>query len=169
MDDAVRNIRYPIETPPGIGEAHEVAEGVLWLRLPLPMALDHVNVFALDDGDGWTLIDTGIGTKRAQEAMEAALAGPLKGKPVRPVLAQTERLVRTTILRRISFRLCCRLLWGNATRSRFTAMTMQRRMEPVSVITSTSTIWATLISKRWTAWNLVKESASILVRDAAPA
>jgi len=86
MDDAHRSIRYPIETPPGFGEAHEVADGVLWLRLPLPMALDHVNVFALDDGDGWTLIDTGIGTKRGREAMEAALAGPLKGKPVRRVL-----------------------------------------------------------------------------------
>ena len=86
MDDAARSIRYPIEAPPGIGEAHEVAEGVLWLRLPLPMALDHVNVFALDDGDGWTLIDTGIGTKRGREAMETALAGPLKGKPVTRVL-----------------------------------------------------------------------------------
>ena len=86
MDGQARSIRYPMETPPGIGEAHEVAEGVLWLRLPLPMALDHVNVFALDDGDGWTLIDTGIGTKRAREAMEAALAGPLAGKPVRRVL-----------------------------------------------------------------------------------
>ena len=86
MDGQARSIRYPIETPPGIGEAHEVAEGVLWLRLPLPMALDHVNVFALDDGDGWTLIDTGIDTRRGREAMEAALAGPLHGKPVRRVL-----------------------------------------------------------------------------------
>ena len=86
MDGQSRSIRYPIETPPGFGEAAEVAEGVLWLRLPLPMALDHVNVFALDDGDGWTLIDTGIGTKRGREVMEAALAGPLAGKPVRRVL-----------------------------------------------------------------------------------
>ncbi|MGR3513803.1 MAG: MBL fold metallo-hydrolase [Paracoccaceae bacterium] len=86
MDDAARSIRYPFETPPETGAALEVAEGVLWLRLPLPMALDHVNVFALDDGDGWTLIDSGIGTKRGRQAMEAALAGPLKGKPVRRVL-----------------------------------------------------------------------------------
>ena len=50
-------IRHPFEAP-ATGEAVEVAEGVLWLRLPLPMALDHVNILALDDGDGWTLIDT---------------------------------------------------------------------------------------------------------------
>ncbi|MEM9425346.1 MAG: MBL fold metallo-hydrolase [Pseudomonadota bacterium] len=86
MTVAERTIRYPIETPPEHGEAVEVAPGILWLRLPLPMALDHVNVFALEEGDGWTLIDTGIGTSRAKAAMEAALAGPLKGKPVRRVL-----------------------------------------------------------------------------------
>ncbi len=86
MDATPRSIRYPHDEPPRPGEAIEVAEGVLWLRLPLPMALDHVNVFALDDGDSWTLIDTAIGTPRAKAAMEAALAGPLGGKPVRRVL-----------------------------------------------------------------------------------
>ena len=41
-------IRYPWDAPPERGTAIEVATGVLWMRLPLPMALDHVNVFALD-------------------------------------------------------------------------------------------------------------------------
>lgn len=86
MTVAERTIRYPIETAPDFGDGIEVADGVVWLRLPLPMALDHVNVYALDDGDGWTLIDTGIGTRRGREAMEAAMAGPLSGKPVRRVL-----------------------------------------------------------------------------------
>ncbi len=81
-----RLIRYPHEEPPAPGEAVEVADGVLWLRLPLPMALDHVNIYALDDGDGWTLIDTGLYWKKGRAAMEAALAGPLAGKPVRRVL-----------------------------------------------------------------------------------
>lgn len=86
MDDLPRSIRYPFETAPNSGETIEVAEGILWLRLPLPMALDHVNVFALDENDGWTLIDTGIGTPKGRAAMEAALAGPLQGKPVTRVL-----------------------------------------------------------------------------------
>ena len=42
----------------------EVAEGILWARLPLPMKLDHVNVYALDDGEGWTLVDTGFDTRQ---------------------------------------------------------------------------------------------------------
>jgi len=42
------------------------------MRLPLPMALDHVNVYALDDGDGWTIIDTGLNHPPALEAWQAA-------------------------------------------------------------------------------------------------
>lgn len=86
MNVAQRVIRYPFDAPPEHGEATEVADGVLWLRLPLPMALDHVNVYALDDGDGWTLIDTGLDWKKGRAAMEAALGGPLSGKPVSRVL-----------------------------------------------------------------------------------
>ena len=79
-------IRYPFAVPPEPGEVVEIAEGVLWLRLPLPMALDHVNVYALDDGDGWTLVDTGLDTRRARALWEAILSGPLAGKPVRRVV-----------------------------------------------------------------------------------
>lgn len=79
-------IRFPFETPPEPGKAIEVAEGILWLRLPLPGGLDHVNVFALADADGWTVIDTGINSKTSRAIWEAALAGPLAGKPVARVL-----------------------------------------------------------------------------------
>jgi glyoxylase-like metal-dependent hydrolase (beta-lactamase superfamily II) len=87
MMDGAAGIRTPWESPPAAGEAVEVAEGVLWLRLPLPMKLDHVNVYALDDGDGWTLIDTGMNTRRTREIWERLLAGPLSGRPVRRVVA----------------------------------------------------------------------------------
>ncbi|WP_022704648.1 MBL fold metallo-hydrolase [Pseudorhodobacter ferrugineus] len=80
-------IRYPFDAPPEEGQAAEVADGVLWIRLPLPMALDHVNVFALDDGDGWTLIDTGFDSKRGRGLWARLLAGPLAGKPVTRVVA----------------------------------------------------------------------------------
>ena len=79
-------IRYPYETPPAEGEAVEVAPGVLWLRLPLPMVLDHVNIYALEDGDGWTLVDAGLSSKRSKAIWERLLAGPLRGKPVTRVI-----------------------------------------------------------------------------------
>ncbi len=64
----------------------ELANGVLWLRMPLPMKLDHVNCYAFHDQDGWTIVDTGFDSQRCRSAWNAALGGPLKGAPVRRVL-----------------------------------------------------------------------------------
>ena len=86
MDGTTAGIRYPFDTPPETSQAIEVAPGILWLRLPLPMKLDHVNVFALDDGDAWTLVDTGFDTKRTRAIWADILAGPLAGKPVGRVI-----------------------------------------------------------------------------------
>ncbi|MDO5370816.1 MBL fold metallo-hydrolase [Paracoccus sp. (in: a-proteobacteria)] len=80
-------IRHPWPEPPAEGEATEVAPGVFWMRLPLPMRLDHVNAYALADADGWTIVDTGFDTKRARTIWQTLLAGPLAGAPVARVLA----------------------------------------------------------------------------------
>ena len=84
--DGGGQIRHPFAEPPAEGAAIEVAEGVLWLRLPLPMKLDHVNAYALDEGDSWTIVDTGIHSKRSVALWETLLAGPLAGKPVSRVI-----------------------------------------------------------------------------------
>ncbi|MBL3571317.1 MBL fold metallo-hydrolase [Rhodovulum visakhapatnamense] len=86
MDGSLAPIRTPFEVPPDDGAAVEIAEGVLWLRLPLPPPLKHVNVFALDDGPGWTLVDTGLDTERTRAIWQTLLAGPLGGRPVRRVI-----------------------------------------------------------------------------------
>lgn len=83
MDGA---IAHPFETPPSPGEAVEVAPGILWIRLPLPMALNHVNAYALADDDGWTLVDTGLATDATRELWQGLLAGPLSGRPVARLL-----------------------------------------------------------------------------------
>ena len=81
-----RGLTYPLGDPPAPGEAILAAHGVLWMRLPLPMALNHINVYALADGDGWAVIDTGIRTPASIEGWEAALAGPMGGRPVTRVI-----------------------------------------------------------------------------------
>lgn len=83
MSDA---LTFPFPDAPAPGGAVEVAPGLLWLRLPLPMALDHVNLYALDDGAGWTLVDTGMSSRKSQQMMQALLDGPLAGKPVTRVI-----------------------------------------------------------------------------------
>jgi len=80
---APEGLRYPWDTPPAHGtESIEVAPGVFWLRFPLPMKLDHVNVYALDEGDHWTIIDTGFCSKKSKAIWREAMAGVLGGKPV---------------------------------------------------------------------------------------
>lgn len=78
--------RYPFAEVPEPGGAMEIAEGVLWLRIPLPMRPDHVNVYALDEGDGWTIVDTGLGIGKIRAVWETLLSGPLAGRPVRRVI-----------------------------------------------------------------------------------
>ncbi|MFK7746744.1 MAG: MBL fold metallo-hydrolase [Roseobacter sp.] len=85
-DQPPAGLRYPWQDPPAEGEAIEVAPGVLWMRLPLPMKLDHVNVYALDDGDSWTVIDTGFASKRGRKIWETLMQGPLQGRPIRRVV-----------------------------------------------------------------------------------
>jgi glyoxylase-like metal-dependent hydrolase (beta-lactamase superfamily II) len=74
---------YPWDGPPEAGRPFGVAEGIEWLRLPLPMALDHVNCWILAEADGVSLVDTGCDTGRTRAMWEAALGG----RRVRRVLA----------------------------------------------------------------------------------
>ncbi len=45
---------------PGPAASIEVAPGVNWLRMPLPAALDHINVWLIEDGEDWVIVDTGF-------------------------------------------------------------------------------------------------------------
>ena len=73
-------LRFPATEPPPFGVPWEVAPGVLWLRLPLPFRLDHVNIHLIEDGPGWAVLDTGIGDARTQDIWDSVLAGPLRGR-----------------------------------------------------------------------------------------
>ena len=48
MQDNAQLIKTPWTSPPSIGSSLEVAKGVFWVRLPLPMKLDHVNAYVLE-------------------------------------------------------------------------------------------------------------------------
>ena len=86
LPDGYAGLTFPWAEPPAEGEATEVADGVLWARLPLPMALDHVNVYFLREPDGWTMVDTGFDTARGRAIVERLIAGPLAGRPITRIL-----------------------------------------------------------------------------------
>jgi glyoxylase-like metal-dependent hydrolase (beta-lactamase superfamily II) len=82
-----RGLLYPLgQWVPSQGDAKEIAPGILWFRLPLPMGLNHINLYALDEGDGWALVDTGLATSESKDVWRTLFAGPLAGRPITRVI-----------------------------------------------------------------------------------
>jgi glyoxylase-like metal-dependent hydrolase (beta-lactamase superfamily II) len=82
----MKELRLLRESVPGIGELTEVAPGILWLRLPLPYALDHVNIYLVEDGAGWAAIDTGINSPDTRAIWESIVASGLGGRRLTRVI-----------------------------------------------------------------------------------
>ena len=79
-----RGLFYPLaQWSPEPGTLHEIADGVHWLRMPMPFSLDHINLWVLDGGDdGWTLVDTSIPASSCKDVWRKVLQGLLAEKPV---------------------------------------------------------------------------------------
>jgi glyoxylase-like metal-dependent hydrolase (beta-lactamase superfamily II) len=82
-------VRYPLANEPraGDGSAVEMAPGVLWLRMPLAGPLRWINVWALADRDGWTIVDTGVLSEATIAGWQHAFQGVLQNEPVTRVIA----------------------------------------------------------------------------------
>jgi glyoxylase-like metal-dependent hydrolase (beta-lactamase superfamily II) len=79
-----RALDYLDIDPPEPGRAVQIGERLWWARIPLPMELAHINVWLMDDGDGWTLVDTGMAEEVCREAW-GTLDGYLLGRPLRRI------------------------------------------------------------------------------------
>ncbi len=87
--DESTGLQYPLGAPPEAGRAREVAPGVRWLRMPLPWALSHINLYALHEGGkAWAVVDSAAQTPEALEAWQRLLdaGGDLAGAEVSRVL-----------------------------------------------------------------------------------
>jgi glyoxylase-like metal-dependent hydrolase (beta-lactamase superfamily II) len=72
---------------PSPGDSIQVAQGVHWIRMPLPYALDHINLWLLEDGDRWVVVDCGIGNEATRELWLEVFGRRLAGGAVSRVLA----------------------------------------------------------------------------------
>jgi Zn-dependent hydrolases, including glyoxylases len=77
---------YPLGEPPEPGAARAIAPGVYWVRMPLPFALQAINLWLIEDGDGWTIVDTGIALEESREFWRKIFDEVLQGKPVTRVI-----------------------------------------------------------------------------------
>jgi len=54
--------------------------------MPLPFALDHINLWLLRDGDGWVIVDTGFGSSATKKLWEEIIANHLGGRAVKRII-----------------------------------------------------------------------------------
>ena len=91
MNSLEQQLQYPLgDSLPGPGATLEAAPGVRWLRMGLPFALDHINLWLLrdevDGRAGWTAVDCGITREETQAQWERVFATQLEGLPILRVL-----------------------------------------------------------------------------------
>jgi len=88
---APSTLSYPWDkAQPAFGEMMTLRPGLHWVRMPMPFALNHINLWVLDDAlegrPGWTVVDSGVATAPIREAWQTLWAGPLASQPLTRML-----------------------------------------------------------------------------------
>ncbi|HEY0856031.1 MAG TPA: MBL fold metallo-hydrolase [Albitalea sp.] len=119
MNALEHELTYPLgDTLPEVGHTLEIAPGARWVRMALPFALDHINLWLLrdrlDGRDGWTIVDCGITNEATQAAWERIFAEELDGLPVLRVIVTHMHPDHIGLAHWLTERWSCRL-WISAT------------------------------------------------------
>ena len=87
MDDSLARAVLPIaDPPPAQGEVRSVAPGILWLRMPLPFALDHINLWLIEEDGGYVLVDCGYGDAATRAQWQRHFGTTLAQRPIRSIV-----------------------------------------------------------------------------------
>ena len=82
----VDTIQYAFPTRPDMGDVMEIAPGLYWLRMHLPFSLSHINLWILEDGDGWTVVDTGVNVEECRETWDRMFGAVMNERPLKRVI-----------------------------------------------------------------------------------
>ena len=106
------------ESTPALGTSVELAPGLRWMRMGLPFALNHINLWLLQDTidgvRGWTIVDCGIDSAPTRAAWEQIFATQLGGLPVLRVVVTHMHPDHVGLAHWLTARWNC-LLWMSAT------------------------------------------------------
>jgi glyoxylase-like metal-dependent hydrolase (beta-lactamase superfamily II) len=86
LASAPKRLRYLDLQPPPPGIAAPIAEGVRWIRMPLPMELDHINLWLIDHAGGCVLIDTGFSAPVCRDTWQALEGSTLAERPLQLIV-----------------------------------------------------------------------------------
>ena len=92
MNHLESQLEYPLgDTLPASGAVHPLAPGLHWLRMPLPFALDHINLWLIADSRdgeaGWCAVDCGVATDATRDAWEQVFTTGMDGLGLQRVIA----------------------------------------------------------------------------------
>lgn len=79
-------MRYPFDDIPEPAQLKEVVPGVFWVRMKLPYTLDHINLWLIENGDGYALVDTGVANDETKATWREIIAKQLGGKPINKLI-----------------------------------------------------------------------------------
>ena len=82
----MQDIQYELDSRPSDGETMAVADGISWLRMPLPFQLNHINLWLLRDEGGWVIVDTGLYTSTTREIWQKVFADDMRNDPATHVV-----------------------------------------------------------------------------------
>jgi glyoxylase-like metal-dependent hydrolase (beta-lactamase superfamily II) len=119
MNALEHQLDYPLgDALPAIGSTLEIAPGVRWVRMSLPFALDHINLWllrdSLDGREGWTIVDCGITNDATREAWQQVFANELAGLPALRVVVTHMHPDHMGLAHWLTERWNCRM-WVSAT------------------------------------------------------
>jgi glyoxylase-like metal-dependent hydrolase (beta-lactamase superfamily II) len=119
MNALEHQLHYPLaDTVPEHGRTLELAPGIRWVRMSLPFALDHINLWLLrdviDGRPGWTIVDCGITSDATRIGWEQVFANELEGLPVLRVIVTHMHPDHIGLAHWLTEKWSCRL-WISAT------------------------------------------------------
>lgn len=79
-------LTYPYAEHVPSGSTQEVAPGVRWLTMPMGGSLNHINLYLLEDSDGWFVVDTGLRNQQTHDLWHTIFDTELGAKPVKGVI-----------------------------------------------------------------------------------
>lgn len=71
---------------PAVGTTREIAPGLRWVRMAVPFPPEHINLWLVEDGAGWAIVDCGLGLEETRAAWERIFAHEIDGRPVTRIL-----------------------------------------------------------------------------------
>ena len=80
-------INYEFEMRPETGETMQIAPGLFWLRMHLPFSLAHINLWLIDEGESWSVVDTGVAVDECKSIWEQTFTDTMRDRPISRVIA----------------------------------------------------------------------------------